>query len=152
MTAYSLGLADLFEWKGDRGDLALLTVTHDFDEVITGDINTPTKKNSGYDGKWAKYKAGQLKTPWFIDHPYGLSDAPVIVKLADLFDAYFFLDEEHKMGNREVEHVLQDIYDRVLRAIDVDVAKAFGEDSARKARGLFMTMCADRGRTDALVS
>lgn len=80
------------------GKVAVLALEHDLDEVISGDVPTPAKDQDSFIRHWA-----------------GPVTPIMIVKMADMVDAYIFI-HEHGMG-RHANNVTDYCRDRLNEAM-----------------------------------
>lgn len=101
VSIYAFQIAGLIGWQGDRGHLLWSALTHDLDELITGDIVGPVKreiidarKTSDFIGrKMMELMPGLNIKPWMGD------DCHLIVKAADQLDALLWAIGEQVLGN-----------------------------------------------------
>lgn len=105
---YSRTVADLIEWKGDRGLLALVSLLHDVEETVTGDI-VGVVKHEIIDAKKASdftARVMERQMPTIHDAYMAAKADPSydemhkIVKVADHLDSAFYALTEQALGNR----------------------------------------------------
>lgn len=96
---YSLSVASLIEYNGDPGEILAYAITHDLDEVVTGDIPGPIKRSFGtlnMDEVYAqlnqKFGKGQFMP--------ATTAVKYIVKTADRIDEIMFGAVEVSLGNK----------------------------------------------------
>lgn len=115
VTLYADQIAELISWykmpfgTGHRGTLAFMAITHDLDEVATGDLVAPVKKEILDTAKATKYidRVMEERLPWVTGHtrtirdycPSTYTEAKLIIKAADRLDALLFLTVEARLGN-----------------------------------------------------
>ena len=102
VTLYAMQLADELGWTGNHADLARYALVHDAAEIDTGDIPSNTKRAmTGGDVDALEIDVFRAKFPDYIERAtYRDPDVPKIVKVADGFDAVFWILGEMQMGNR----------------------------------------------------
>lgn len=105
---YSMIIADLIEWQGDRNVLHTIALLHDMEEQITGDI-VGVVKNHIVDAKKSsdfvsRVMSRQMPTIHAMFQTAQESDpdkeAYRIVKAADHMDAAFYALTEQALGNK----------------------------------------------------
>lgn len=114
VAVYADQIAQIISWMGPRDQLFRLTLSHDWEEILSSDIASPAKrvmkKAAGFG--WAlfeKWTFGRImdRVPdfcrWGVFPDESLqSQAHSILKLADLLEAILFLADELNMGNNNV--------------------------------------------------
>jgi len=113
-------------WMAENGveldGVLKAALTHDIEESFTSDIPNPIKGYAGLRGneafkKWeSETAAARFGGLFYSDPPKPIKQ---IVWLADVIEACAFLAEERRMGNREVD----DILDHMMEILD-DVVKS----------------------------
>lgn len=106
---YAFEIAKFLQWEGDYERLALHALTHDLDEIVTGDINSPTKQSLDPEAKaglkrWIDKKMAE-RSDEHSAYSMSTSNAGIraIVKLADIVEALLYLAGEMAQGNTNVE-------------------------------------------------
>jgi len=92
-----------------REQLVYAALYHDEFESITGDIAAPAKKwidNAQFD---------KMKTTLNIKE-YENEEIKSIIKVADLMEAYLFLQEELAMGNSSLRSIMEDVVNNLYAA------------------------------------
>jgi len=118
---YAVEIARFIGWEGSYEQLMLHALTHDLDEIVTGDINSPTKRAMSKTAKedldhWVSLKMRERSSPngaWFAS--YQDEQATAIVKLADHIEGLFYLADEHSMGNRNVQPLIDYVWPRFMK-------------------------------------
>lgn len=107
---YAHEIAHMIDWEGPMDALMYLAAIHDIEELITGDIVSPVKREI-LDGKRAQEFINaklEERLPHVMRHIEGywasmseleISEADAIIKAADRLDALLFLMTEQRMGN-----------------------------------------------------
>lgn len=107
---YAREIAVLINWNGDYADLLFRALTHDLDEIVTGDICGPAKHEIIDDKRAASYIDTKMREriPFIMaDLDLAKEVAPLsetteayqIIKAADKLDALVFLVVEKRLGN-----------------------------------------------------
>lgn len=114
---YAAQIAELTGWGGPRDQLMYYALTHDLEEILSGDISSPAKRsmkaamggNLEDHDDWVLRKL-QDRFP-YLPEPDEKWDRDIlnIVKLADLIEAAMFLRDEMFAGNQNVMGVVEDI-------------------------------------------
>lgn len=108
---YAAEIAQAIGWQGPYEQLMLHALTHDLDEIVTGDINSPTKRAMDPGARvqldaWIDKKMRERST---VDSAWALSDpgeqAKLIVKLADMVEGVLYLCDEKSQGNQNVKNM-----------------------------------------------
>lgn len=105
---YSAEIAKFIGWTGPYDQLMLHALTHDLDEIVTGDINSPTKKAMSKEARldfeyWVGKKMCERSDPsgaWALSDPG--EQVRAIVKLADIVEGLLYLGDERSQGNTNV--------------------------------------------------
>lgn len=112
---YASRLADWYGWEGDRGALLYSALTHDLDELITGDIPRPAKVSMLRDPGtkqahkvWLKNEAGK-HFPWLTETDS--ADVRMLVEFADMLEALAYCCEEMRMGNSAMESYKNNMFE-----------------------------------------
>lgn len=113
---YAYQIAILIGWRGDRSELLFDALTHDLEEIYTGDVVSPTKRAIVDFVKSTAYVRKKMRDtmPSILDQMDGqcqsmyAEDSALIVKAADRLDAVLFLTVELRMGNKHVFSRCQD--------------------------------------------
>lgn len=120
VAVYSHLIADMIEWEGNMGELLIQALTHDLDEVFTGDIPGPVKDKilgEDYEG----YIKGRSSSTfgWLvsreIDVPHS-REIPLIIKAADRLDALLFQVVEKRCGNGHCAARIPEYLDKLYTA------------------------------------
>lgn len=109
---YSVQIADTLGLDLDRASLMKLALTHDVDELWTGDIPAPAKHevvNIGAMNKLTNSASnrvfgnpyGPLGSPFDTEN-IGMRNTVKVIKIADLMDAVLYLCDEYNSGNKSV--------------------------------------------------
>ena len=93
--------------------LMYVALTHDESESATGDIATPFKKYIVDEVSDFEYKHGMTSA---LD-PYCDDQFRVIIKLADMIEAAIWIQEEQELGNRTLEPIKKQIWERIDKLI-----------------------------------
>lgn len=112
---YADQIAETLHYTGDRAQLIRVALTHDWPEILTGDIAAPAKRvmkeasKTGWNlvEKWEQQQTTEripdfqrmyahLGTKGQVEH------MELIVKVADLLEAVVFLADEENSGNGNV--------------------------------------------------
>jgi 5'-deoxynucleotidase YfbR-like HD superfamily hydrolase len=115
---YSMEIAQFVGWDGDGGRLAVHALTHDLDEIVTGDWPSPVKRAMKSEWRedlndWTREKMDERsskQSAWHLDAPNPKIKA--IVKLADYVEALLYLGDECAMGNRNASPMIDYIWPR----------------------------------------
>lgn len=108
VTFYSREIAKLIGWKGDMGNLMFRALTHDLDELVTGDLVSPVKKEIIDDKRAEEYISMKMeeRLPVVVHdldemdvNEQETDEAFLIIKAADRLDALIFLIVERRLGN-----------------------------------------------------
>ena len=102
--------------KGAVEMVMLSALFHDLDEVITGDIPTPTKRRAK--DKGVDLNDSGVEVPYYYGDIQNISK---IVKAADYMEAAWFLGE-NKIG-RHAESVENDIIDKMMLYLESTFSK-----------------------------
>lgn len=121
---YALAVADLIGWDGDRGELLTHVLTHDFDELITGDIVAPVKHQTVDAETLRTFAMTRLarQIPYAADLIMKSETSPrkseiaAILKAADALDALFFACTERNMGNSIIGARIPSCLDRLRQS------------------------------------
>ncbi len=113
---YSYQIANLIGWRGDKSELLFNALTHDLEEVYTGDVVSPTKRAIVDAGRSDAYVRKKMREtlPSILSTLDAMCQSPhsenisLIVKAADRLDAVLFLTVELRMGNKHVFSRCQD--------------------------------------------
>lgn len=103
VSVYSLMVANMIRWEGDRGRLLTFALLHDLGELATGDICAPAKIAIVDDDREARYvrrimcKTVPIPDSLLEDEPG--DDIKHIVKVGDRLDDIFTVCMELAMGN-----------------------------------------------------
>lgn len=119
VTIYARQIAKVIGWKGSMEDLMVYALYHDLEELITGDIVSPVKreivdpeKSRAYvDGKMGASMPGILADIIDVENDdkiLGGHGIKKIVKAADRLDALLFLITERRLGNSIIEPRIAD--------------------------------------------
>lgn len=105
-----------------------LALTHDIEEIITGDIPAPAKKYLDPEGNKVLSLKSRAYSTLEIRHRGVVNPVSVyLVKLADLMDGLAYLATEIQMGNGSVSVVLQEMRIRTeLLLEEMDKENALG--------------------------
>lgn len=107
---YAYGVAKHIDWYGPMDLLLVRALTHDMDELITGDLTYPVKRaivdkdraddyiRRGLEQKVPEV-AQMISTNKYVDEAQQ-DEMRAIVKVADWFDATFKIQMEAAMGNQ----------------------------------------------------
>jgi 5'-deoxynucleotidase len=111
VTFYAREIARLIKWPGDHGNLMYRAMTHDLDELITGDIVSPVKREIIDDRRAAEFIDAKMSERFAVvmrdldeladEARFEEEEAQSwdIIKAADRLDALLFLIIEQRMGN-----------------------------------------------------
>jgi len=88
--------------------LSQAALHHDDDEAVYGDIPSPAKAHVKTDENGVDVKA----TAWYDDADIELK---IIVKLADMLEAYHFIAMEFHMGNYYIRHHRSSLRNAIVR-------------------------------------
>ena len=112
VTLYATFIAKELDLKtNDINWITQYALTHDFDEMVSGDIPTPYKKSleplvpSGFITSHAK----KIGSTIHINQPTDIRLCMEVVKVADEFEACMYLSDEKAMGNLTIEPLLADM-------------------------------------------
>lgn len=113
---YAYQIALLIGWRGSMEELFFYALSHDLEELYTGDVVSPTKRAIVDLGKSVAYVRKKMHEtmPSILElmdgHCQGrdAEDITLIVKAADRLDAVLFLTVELRMGNKHVFSRCQD--------------------------------------------
>lgn len=106
---YSLSVIDLIKWEGPKSVVLQHALLHDLDELITGDLVSPVKREVVDDTRMSAFVDRKMQE--VIPHTRKLmreivefsvsirDEAIQIVKAADALDALFFALGEQLLGN-----------------------------------------------------
>ena len=126
VTLYGLAIAKYVGYTGSMSILVRELMTHDLDEMITGDINSPVKWDVERKMKTMGRGDHRIRVQNIlvgkVDHPPGMQytnlpvhdvspstmeedcfDSIAIRKVADVYEACLYLAEEKSMGNMSVD-------------------------------------------------
>jgi 5'-deoxynucleotidase YfbR-like HD superfamily hydrolase len=107
---YATAIAKLLSMRTqDINWITQYSLTHDFDEMVSGDIPTPYKKYTVKDAPILQHlstMAEEIQVNSSTDIKY----CKDVVKVADIFEACMYLSDELGMGNRTVAPLLQDMH------------------------------------------
>lgn len=102
---YAAEIAHAIYWDGSFEQLMLHSLTHDLDEIVTGDINSPTKRamDPGMRAQLAAWTDKKMRERAQPDSAWAIADpgeqAKIIVKLADMVEGILYLADERSSGN-----------------------------------------------------
>ena len=98
----------------ELSDLLTLALFHDESEAVSGDIATPFKRNWGGDA------IKDMEQEYGMGHHYKTLDhqARVIIKLADLIEAFIWLNEEKALGNKLLKPIRDQIGSNIRRTME----------------------------------
>lgn len=111
VTFYAREIARLIKWPGDHGNLMFRAMTHDLDELITGDIVSPVKREIIDDRRASEFIDAKMSERFAVimkdldemgdEDRFEQEEGQAwdIVKAADRLDALLFLVIEQRMGN-----------------------------------------------------
>lgn len=108
VAVYALEIARAIGWKGDLGRLAMVALTHDVDEVVTGDVPSPVKKHGREaDPEWLRAMLRNRLSPSSLYWTYDDRDEDerCIAKLADMIESILYLCDERSQGNQNTVHM-----------------------------------------------
>lgn len=110
---YARQIAKLINWQGSMEDLMTYAMCHDLDELITGDIVSPVKKEIIDFSAARNYIFDQMQSKMPLVNEdlntlHNAEDIMRIVKAADCLDALLFLIMERRMGNGVVDARIED--------------------------------------------
>lgn len=131
VTIYTRKIAQMLDWPGNWGALLFLALTHDLDELITGDLVSPVKAEILDSERAADYIELKMKErlPDIMSEIQSITNCdgnPAkekmvdecwrIIKAADRLDAVLFLTGERRMGNAVIEPRIIDAQNRCYSA------------------------------------
>lgn len=107
---YAHQIARLIRWDGSYGALLFYALTHDLDELSTGDVVGPAKKHIIDQDRFDVFTRAQMikRFPDFVDQLDDIRASSMhesirrIVKCADRLDVVLFLTMEERLGNKIV--------------------------------------------------
>jgi len=91
-------------------DILGFAIVHDETEAITGDI--PASEN----GRNLSGKSKVMENKYKLGDCTASNDIKSVLKLADLLEAYLFVQEEKRLGNRALFDIEQDVKRRIFEA------------------------------------
>lgn len=111
---YARDVAHLLGWTGPKFELVYVALTHDLDELITGDIVSPVKKHIIDEDRAASFVDSRMRqrVPGVMDELNRISEGlneiwldqiDAIIRVADRFDAAVFIATELRVGNKGLE-------------------------------------------------
>tara|TARA_R110002110_G_scaffold142015_8_gene330139 strand:+ start:8460 stop:9005 length:546 start_codon:yes stop_codon:yes gene_type:complete len=110
VTLYATFIAIELDLKtNDINWITQYALTHDFDEMVSGDIPTPYKRGTEYDDKLITKHSKKMGSTILINEPTDIRLCMEVVKVADEFEACMYLADEKAMGNSTIEPLLADI-------------------------------------------
>lgn len=120
---YSMQIADLISWKGSSTVLLWSALTHDLDELVTGDIVAPVKRHivdaslaSKFIGKKLQEMMPGIAIPASKDDALFGDEIRKIVKAADQLDALLYALGEQALGNQIIAARIPSAYDKFREA------------------------------------
>jgi 5'-deoxynucleotidase YfbR-like HD superfamily hydrolase len=125
---YAQRIAHVLEWQGPMDKLLTNALYHDLDEILSGDIASPAKQvikkasGVGYNlfVKWL-FQQTEKRVPYYAGCVEGMGewekDITAITKTADILEAVLFLCDEEFMGNRNVVHCREDLFDQMEESL-----------------------------------
>lgn len=126
VTLYAEQIARLIRWDGDRARLMVMAITHDLDELVTGDIVGPAKREIIDTDKAQAYidKNMLQRLPYVVQQDADFrsldlrmyAEAKKIVKAADRMDALLYLVVERRLGNTVIAPRIPECYDSLCQA------------------------------------
>lgn len=112
---YTQEICNRIGWKCPDYML-LYALMHDMEEIRTGDIPPPAKKQHNI-----------APTLEFIGNICLAPEQLLIIKVADLLEAYIFVYNEIKMGNSLMRPNIKELYDKLM-AIEDATLKAVAKE------------------------
>jgi len=120
---YAGQIADLVEWPGNRAALLDMALRHDLDEVFLSDIPGPSKRAIVDELNASRFVDKELSRRFGKDyHTHGKAEGDewlqitAIIKVADLLEGVLWMATEQQLGNRSLSKVLEENYDRLVKA------------------------------------
>lgn len=124
---YANDIAMLLNWPGNIAAVMYLAGTHDLDELTTGDLVSPVKREIIDEARAAAYieMKMQERLPQVLRHiemyensmsKRESAEAWAIISAADRLDALLFLITEQRLGNTIIGPRVPDIQDRLEAA------------------------------------
>lgn len=98
---YSAQIAELIDWKGNGMVLLWAALTHDLDELFTGDLVAPVKRNildASNASRFISRKMDELM-PGLQPNREHDPEVKLIIKAADQLDALLYAIGEQALGN-----------------------------------------------------
>ena len=116
VSLYATWIADKVELSaGDQRYVTIKALTHDFGEMVSGDIPTPYKANIA-ENKGTKITGAPIAMEMSVlkINPSNEELCNKVLKLADLFEAAMYLADEWAMGNKTVQELLTSIQTKTM--------------------------------------
>lgn len=120
VTFYAHQIAVMLKWSGPMDLLMLYALLHDADELFTGDVVSPVKRNIVDEEKLVNY-VNKLMYERLVTVADSLTtcklhsrwpEIQAIVKAADRLDACLFMTVDQRLGNTIVENRCRDIHEQ----------------------------------------
>ena len=115
---YAWDIAQIIDYKGDRGELLRQCLHHDLPEVETGDLPSPIKSRISNKSVIGEYEDEILGRRFDIRSGDVDSNMHEILKVADLLEGVLKLAEELAVGNRSVLAVLCSLTSMLFDRVD----------------------------------
>lgn len=107
VAVYADALADLLGWGPEhRAHLLRSALWHDVDEIVSGDIPGPVKRQIPERAKWSAYVNSHVTRHFGYDYPDVLDEEKPILTAANLLDECAYLAGESRLGNQNVARAL----------------------------------------------
>lgn len=115
---YADQIADYIKWKGDRRDLLLYALQHDYGEMVSGDVPHPAKVAFVDKVRMREFEKKEIKqrVDSYIVDPS--EEIVAIVAVADMVEGILFLVSEEQMGNNDGRSVIELLRDQLYKLLD----------------------------------